>query len=63
MFTLCAMAGSVILALIAGLYLSISLGEDETSVSADEEQNWDLSAGRAVGAVPAIGRHAVPANR
>ncbi|MET0439267.1 MAG: hypothetical protein ABW043_17410 [Devosia sp.] len=49
MLILLAMAGSVVAALVVGIYLSISVGE-EVPVFADEPS--ELSAGREVDAFP-----------
>lgn len=49
MLILLAMAGSVVTALVAGIYLSISMGK-EVPVFADEPS--ELSAGRAADAFP-----------
>jgi len=50
MLMLLAMAGSVVAALVVGIYLSISVGEEEVPVFADEPS--ELSAGREVDAFP-----------
>lgn len=61
MLILLAMAGSVVAALVVGIYLSISVGEEEVPVFADEPS--ELSAGREVDAYPRSGRHADLADR
>lgn len=50
MLILLAMAGSVVTALVAGIYLSLSMGEQEVPVFSDEPS--ELSAGRAADAFP-----------
>lgn len=40
MLALLAMAGSVVAALIVGIYLSISMGEGEAPASADEPSDY-----------------------
>jgi len=45
MLVLFAMAGSVFAALIVGIYLSISMGENAASVFADEASDWSSAPG------------------
>lgn len=45
MFILLAMAGTVFAALVVGIYLSISMGEDEATVFADEPSDWSSASG------------------
>lgn len=45
MFILLAMAGTVFAALVVGIYLSISMGEDEAPVFADEPSDWSSAPG------------------
>lgn len=45
MLILLAMAGTVFAALVVGIYLSISMGEDEAPVFADEPSDWSSAPG------------------
>ena len=40
MWSAIVMAGFVLAALVVGIYLSISMGEDETPVFADDSSDW-----------------------
>lgn len=45
MLALLVMASSVIAALVVGLYLSISMGEDEAPALGDEASDWSSAPG------------------